>query len=165
MLGSFGVGKTSLVSQYVHSVFSEEYLSTVGVKIDRKTLKIDDQTDLGLVIWDIAGDDRFERLHSSYLSGLSAFFLVIDGCRPETLKVARSILATMEESLAGVPFVCLINKKDLESEWRVTDEDIKNLEALGWTVMKTSAKYGDTVENAFNKLGEKLLQPSGRLIA
>ena len=165
MLGSFGVGKTSLVSQYVHSIFSEEYLSTVGVKIDRKTLRVDNETELGLVIWDIAGDDRFERLHNSYLLGLSGFFLVIDGCRPETLKVARSILVTMSKMLTGVPFVCLINKQDLEADWRVTDDDIAGLQAQGWTVMKTSAKYGDTVEAAFDALGKMLVDSPDRMIA
>ncbi len=34
MVGAFGVGKTSLVARFVHSTYSDKYLTTVGVKID-----------------------------------------------------------------------------------------------------------------------------------
>ena len=41
MLGAFAVGKTSLVQRYVHSLYSDKYLTTVGVKIDKKALRDD----------------------------------------------------------------------------------------------------------------------------
>ena len=44
MLGGFSVGKTSLVKRYVQSIFSEAYLTTVGVKIDKKTVDLSDRT-------------------------------------------------------------------------------------------------------------------------
>ena len=56
MVGLFGTGKTSLVQQFVHSLFSERYLSTVGVKIDRKPMEVDGVA-LTLVLWDLAGRD------------------------------------------------------------------------------------------------------------
>ena len=43
MLGSFGVGKTSLVARFVHGIFSAKYLSTVGVKIDKREMKVGDK--------------------------------------------------------------------------------------------------------------------------
>ncbi|HRZ99475.1 MAG TPA: GTP-binding protein, partial [Candidatus Paceibacterota bacterium] len=65
MVGPVSVGKTSLVARYVHSLFSDKYLSTVGVKIDKKQLRLDD-TDLILMLWDLAGDDDFQRLNLTY---------------------------------------------------------------------------------------------------
>lgn len=56
LLGSFSVGKTSLISRYVNSLFSDRYLTTVGVKIDKKQLTLNGK-ELSLVIWDIAGED------------------------------------------------------------------------------------------------------------
>ena len=57
MLGAFGVGKTSLVRRYVESIFSDTYLTTVGVKIDKKTLNVGDEP-VTLILWDIAGEDE-----------------------------------------------------------------------------------------------------------
>ena len=80
MIGASGVGKTSLVAKFVHSIFSEKYLTTVGVKIDKKTVKVGDD-DVMLMLWDLAGDDDFQRLQTSYLRGTSGFLLVADGTR------------------------------------------------------------------------------------
>ena len=68
MIGVFGTGKTSLVQQYVHSKFSEKYHSTVGVKIDRKTVDVNGET-VSLVLWDIAGKDAEEDVPASYVRG------------------------------------------------------------------------------------------------
>ena len=56
MLGGFSVGKTSLVKRYVQSIFSETYLTTVGVKIDKKTVDLSDRI-VNLILWDLAGED------------------------------------------------------------------------------------------------------------
>ena len=68
MLGAFAVGKTSLVQQYVNSIFSEKYQTTLGVKIDKKSLQVDGQQ-LELILWDLAGEDEFMEVRSSYLRG------------------------------------------------------------------------------------------------
>jgi small GTP-binding protein len=83
MVGVFGTGKTSLVQRFVHSMFSERYLSTVGVKIDRKAMQMDG-ADLTLVLWDLAGRDGHEDITSSYLRGAHAILYVADGTRRET---------------------------------------------------------------------------------
>ena len=61
MLGTFAVGKTSLVARYVHSMFSEDYQTTVGVKIDRKQVDLGDR-EVTLILWDLHGDDEFQRI-------------------------------------------------------------------------------------------------------
>ena len=75
MLGSFAVGKTSLVSQFVSSIFSDKYLSTVGVKVDRKSVSVKGQ-DVTLMLWDLYGEDGFQRVQKSYLRGASGYLLV-----------------------------------------------------------------------------------------
>ena len=55
MLGMWGVGKTSLVQQFVHSLYDEKYHTTLGVKVDKKVVDLDDGTTVNLMLWDIAG--------------------------------------------------------------------------------------------------------------
>lgn len=156
MLGSFGVGKTSLVSQYVHSIFSEEYLTTIGVKIDKKAVAIGEQ-DVNFIIWDLAGQDSFERLQPSYMMGASGFILVVDGTRKETLQVAKDIMSSFEKQLGGLPFVCAINKSDLRADWQISDSEIEELQSDGWKVVLTSATSAPSVESLFETLGEDIL--------
>ena len=156
MLGSFGVGKTSLVSNFVHSIFSDEYLTTIGVKIDKKVIDING-TELQLILWDLAGDDRFDNFQATYLIGVSGYLLVVDGCRAETLAVARRIMEKNQSMLQDVPFTCLINKSDLRADWEITQSDIDALEAEGWIVLLTSAKDGHGVDDAFQNLSSRML--------
>ena len=95
MLGSFSVGKTSLVKRYVESVFSESYLTTVGVKIDKKTVALGDRT-VNLILWDLAGEDDLSSLRMSYLRGAAGYVLVADGTRPATLDLAVSLRQRVE---------------------------------------------------------------------
>ena len=83
MVGLFGTGKTSLVQRFVHSRFSERYLSTVGVKIDRKEVEVDGAA-VTLLLWDLSGRDGFEDITPSYLRGSHGILYVADGTRRET---------------------------------------------------------------------------------
>src|SRR5450631_2787168 len=90
LLGSFGVGKTSLVARFVHSMFSDKYHTTVGVKIDKKTLEIDGE-EITLMIWDMAGEEDGAPVKLNQVRDASGYLLVMDGTRAKTLEVARSI--------------------------------------------------------------------------
>ena len=157
LLGTSGVGKTSLVARFVHSIFSDKYLTTVGVKIDKKVVPIDG-TEVTLVIWYLAGDDDFQRLQTSYLRGTSAYLLVADGTRRVTLDQVLDLQKRVGESLKGVPFILALNKADLSSQWEVDEARISALTAENLLVIKTSAKEGAGVEEAFAQLARRTLQ-------
>src|SRR6266550_4638152 len=108
MLGGFSVGKTSLVKRYVQSIFSESYMATVGVKIDKKTVTLDDRV-VHLILWDLAGEDDMSSLRMSYLRGSAGYVLVADGTRPSTLEVAHSLRQRVEADLGPLPFVVLLD--------------------------------------------------------
>src|SRR5580765_6356878 len=109
MLGGFGVGKTSLVSRFVHSIFSDTYLTTIGVKIDKKTVDVDAER-VDMVVWDIHGEDEFQKVRMSYLRGASGYLLVVDGTRRASLDVALGLHANAREMLGQVPAILAINK-------------------------------------------------------
>ena len=156
MIGAFAVGKTSLVARFVKSIFSEKYLTTVGVKIDKKSLSVGDQ-EMTLMLWDLAGEDEFIQMRTSYLRGSAGYFLVADGTRRATLDKAIELQQRAENEIGNVPFILLINKSDLKDEWEIQDSEIAALTAEGWVVFETSAKTGVNVEEVFQLIGEKMI--------
>ena len=157
LLGGFGVGKTSLVSQFVHSMFSDKYLTTIGVKIEKKSVDVHD-TRVELVIWDIYGHDDFQKLRVSYLRGASGYLLVADGTRRATLETAFEVQRLAEEALGRVPFILAINKADLRAQWEIDDRALSALTTAGWRIVHTSAKTGDMVETAFTTLAGRMIE-------
>ena len=151
MLGGFSVGKTSLVRRFVHSVFSDAYLTTVGVKIDKKIVDLADRT-VNLILWDLAGEDDLSSLRTTYLRGASGYLLVADGTRRSSLVVALSLNQRVEKEFGALPFALLLNKSDLKDQWAISDADLANLRQIGWWVRSTSALTGDGVEDAFRDL-------------
>ena len=148
MLGAFAVGKTSLVARFVTSMFSEKYMTTIGVKIDKKHVSLL-RGEMELIVWDIYGEDEFQKVRMSYLQGASAYLLVADGTRKETLDVAASLQRAAEAEIGKVPFVLALNKVDLADEWRVDRAALEKAGEWGWKIVRTSAKTGEGVEEAF----------------
>lgn len=157
MLGAFAVGKTSLVSRFVRSVFADKYLTTVGVKVDKKIVALGDGGDVTLMLWDLYGHDDFQSLRTSYLRGASGYLLVADGTRHQTLEVARSLQKTAHGALGNVPFVFVLNKSDLEAEWQVDERALVRIAEQGWPIIRTSAKTGAGVEDAFLRLARDVV--------
>jgi small GTP-binding protein len=155
MLGGFSVGKTSLVKRFVESVFSESYLTTVGVKIDKKVVDVDGRA-VNLILWDVAGEDDINTVRMSYLRGCAGYVLVADGTRPSTLDVARSIRERVEAEIGKLPFVLLLNKSDLQEQWALASTDTDELREAGWSVRASSARSGEGVEDAFRELAVRV---------
>ena len=150
MLGGFAVGKTSLIARFVRSIFSDKYLTTVGVKIDKKTVKAADR-DVTLVLWDINGQDEFQDVQDSYLRGMSGYLLVVDGTRRDTLETVSQLQQRAQAVAGNVPFVVVLNKSDLATDWQVDERGIVRFAEQGWPSVRTSAKTGEGVEETFLK--------------
>ncbi|AZO48905.1 MULTISPECIES: Rab family GTPase [Mesorhizobium] len=151
MLGGFAVGKTSLVRRFVQSIFSENYLTTVGVKIDKKSVAFPDKT-VDLILWDLAGEDDIGSFRVSYVRGATGLVLVVDGTRPATLAVALTLRERVEAEFGAMPFVLLFNKSDLTDRWAIPDGEIDELKQRGWQIYLTSALSGEHVDDAFRQL-------------
>jgi small GTP-binding protein len=156
MVGTSAVGKTSLVARFVRSKFSDKYLTTVGVKIDKKSVEVLGR-EVNLVLWDLAGEDEYMQLKLSYLQGSSGYFLVADGTRRATLETAFELRAKVVGEIGAAPFILLLNKSDLADEWDLDDGAMAKISEAGWGFMKTSAKTGLGVEEAFLALTEKMI--------
>lgn len=161
VLGGFAVGKTSLVARFVSSIFSDKYLSTVGVKIDKKVVAVDGH-DVMLMVWDIYGQDEFQTVQHSQLRGMSGYLLVVDGTRRATLETARQLQEKARDVAGDVPFILVLNKADLAAQWEIDDAAFFALVERGWRVIRASAKTGEGVEEAFQLLTRAMLEATPR---
>ena len=155
MLGAFAVGKTSLVRRYVHSIFSDKYLTTVGVKVEKRDVTVGGDT-ASLVLWDIQGEDDLVSVRESYIRGAHGVLLVADGTRAETLDKALELFDRTRRLCGPIPAVILLNKSDLTAEWELADERVAALEGEGRAVLRTSAQSGEGVGEAFDAIARAM---------
>lgn len=156
MLGSFAVGKTSLVKRFVNSIFSEKYHTTIGVKIDQKIVTVDN-TEVNLLVWDLHGEDDYQKIKKTYIMGASGCFIVIDGTRKATVEIANELIETVVSTVPNSVIIILINKSDLKDEWDISEKDIVSLRDRGYEIIETSAKTNEAVEIAFVKIAQLML--------
>lgn len=152
LLGAVAVGKTSLCRRFVHGVFSDKYHSTIGVKVDKKVVSLP-EGELKLIIWDLQGEERYHKVVPAFIKGMSAYFLVVDVSRQETVDVAFKIHARIVEQLGDIPFLLILSKCDLpfEKNLRTSMESLENKAAA---VFETSSANDTGILDAFNRIAE-----------
>ena len=156
LLGDFAVGKTSLVRRFVDGRFDDKYLSTIGVKISRRTVDMDSYT-LNLLIWDLAGGDDFSQAGANYLRGAVAALVVCDLTRPETLASFQYYADQLQALDPNINLVFVGNKADLEAQRMLDADDLRaHSQMLGGVYLDTSAKTGFQVELAFRLMAERI---------
>lgn len=151
LIGSIGVGKTSLVKQFVHSKFDKEYLSTIGVKVDKMTLETGDSI-IEMLIWDLAGEIFLSNLFEKYLSGASGIIGVYDVTRPSTQQQLIDIIHKAGLHQKHNNIITLGNKIDLIED----ATDIQSLESSIAHDFLTSAKTGKHVNEAFHHIANTI---------
>jgi small GTP-binding protein len=149
LIGNFGVGKTSLTRQFVYQKFSEEYLTTLGVKIDKKVMERGDDL-INLMIWDIAGEVTQTRVNTSYYLGSNGVMYVFDVTRPSTYEQMEADIEYVQKLLPNIPILRIANKADLLSPEQIAQIPVKY-------DFLCSAKNNQNVEQAFGKLTEMML--------
>ena len=153
LTGSFGVGKTSLFNRFIYQQFSDKYLTTIGVKVNNKTIKIDDES-ISMMVWDVAGEVSQDKVPASYFLGASGIIYVMDLSRPLTFVNLESDIQFLRDLLPNGTIIIVANKKDLVSEEQL--ETIR-LELARPFDYSTSAKTGENVEELFIEMGKRLL--------
>jgi small GTP-binding protein len=153
LTGSFGVGKTSLFNQFIYSKFDEKYLTTIGVKVNKKSIIIDDQ-EISILLWDIAGEISQDKVPVSYFLGASAMIYVFDVTRPSTQINLTNDINFLEKMLPDGIIKIVANKKDLVDEAQLATI----LASVSKPVdIATSAKTGENVEEFFTALARELM--------
>lgn len=156
LLGDGAVGKTSLIRRYVYDIFDDRYIATIGTKVTKRVVTVNEKIKLTLLIYDILGQKRYNRLHSVYYRGASGALIVSDLTRKETIKSMRKWAQALFKVTSRIPVVFIGNKLDLEKPaTRAVEEITKEFKA---PYLFTSAKTGENVEEAFLALSKLLLK-------
>lgn len=165
ILGDSGVGKTSLMQQYVNKKFSNQYKATIGADFLTKELFLDDRRVL-MQIWDTAGQERFQSLGVAFYRGADCCVLMYD---VNNTKSFEALNAWRDEFLVqanpadpdSFPFVVIGNKIDVEESKRtVTTKRAQAFCASKGNLpyFETSAKEATGVEQAFEVIARNALQ-------
>lgn len=162
ILGDSGVGKTSLMNQYVNNKFSNQYKATIGADFLTRDVDVDDRR-VTMQIWDTAGQERFQSLGVAFYRGADCCVLVFDVTTPSSFKSLDSwrdefLIQASPRDPENFPFVVLGNKVDAENrmvtakkaqQWCQSKNNIPYFE--------TSAKQGINVEQAFQTIAKNAL--------
>ncbi len=158
LLGDFGVGKTSLVRRFVEDRFDDKYLTTIGVKISRKTI-VRSYGSMSMLIWDLAGSTGFDTFtNPSYMQGTAGAIIVCDITRRETLTIVAEYARQARIINPKIHLVFVGNKMDRTGERLVSEEDLREVSSTfgDGTYFMSSAKTGENVEDVFFALAEKI---------
>jgi small GTP-binding protein len=150
LTGSFGVGKTSLFNKFIYNKFDDKYLTTIGVKVNKKSIEIEGE-EVSLLLWDIAGEVSQDKIPNSYFLGSSGIIYVFDLTRPSTY---RNIASDIEhlQTMANDAIIKIVgNKSDLVTPDQIAE--IKGTIQTPWDII-TSAKTGENVDDLFYNLGK-----------
>ena len=142
LTGNFGVGKTSLFQRFLFSRFDEKYLTTIGVKVDKRVVKLETD-DVELFLWDVAGEISQNKVPLSYFLGAHGIIYVFDVTRPLTYKNLDTDISYLKSKAKKSIIKVVGNKSDLLSTSELSDV-LANLSYP--SDITTSAKTGDNVE-------------------
>lgn len=171
VIGSGGVGKTSIAKRYLGEEFQEEYLKTIGADfyVHTKTYTLE-QSDsvVQWMIWDLGGQPAFDEVRGMYYEGAKGALLVYDISRPETYhNLPQWINEYWQNTDEKYPFVLVANKKDLrgKSKREVPTSAGKNYaeklsQSMKYTIpyVETSAKENENIEKSFDYLANLILE-------
>ncbi|PVU85974.1 hypothetical protein BB559_006067 [Furculomyces boomerangus] len=170
ILGDSGVGKTSLMNQYVNRKFTGQYKATIGADFLTREVVIDGKL-ITMQIWDTAGQERFQSLGVAFYRGADCCVLCFDVNNARSFENLDNwrdefLLQSAPTDPDNFPFVVLGNKIDVEDSKRM----VSSKRAMAWCQSKgnipyfeTSAKEGINVEQAFQNISRNALSRESNL--
>lgn len=161
LLGDFAVGKTSLARRFVYNLFDDRYISTIGVRVSRKTLVVpidQDVVELNLMVWDLAGSEEFNEVSMSYLRGVAGAVLVYDLTRANTFAQLYNYVLNLYKVNPHAKLIMAGNKADLVERHQLDLTVAEKFAAeLNAPLYITSAKQSQDVDEMFRHLGRLLV--------
>jgi small GTP-binding protein len=155
MLGSFGVGKSSLVRRFVYSEFQEDYLSTIGVHIHKKTIALSNEavSSINLILWDIAHIEQLNKMIKNYFRGSQGAIVAFDVTRSQSFQGIEIYLKPYLEINPKSRLIFVGNKIDLvDNEDYSMEQLLRISKTYHAPLVMTSAKTNKNVDELFLKL-------------
>jgi small GTP-binding protein len=165
LLGEANVGKTSLVYRYVENIFKEDYMTTIGIQLSKKTLTLKEfdkkPIKVDLLLWDIGGQESFRAMRQHFFHGANGAVLVFDWTMRDSFDKLTDWINEFKKVSRTAPFLLIGNKKDLSNAYAISEKEANNFsEKYNMSFISTSAKTGDNVSKAFLELATLLVSHS-----
>lgn len=154
VVGDKQVGKTSLITRFLHGEFSHHYIYTKGGDLEHTAFAIDDQHTVDLVLVDAAGHQYVRSLTKTLYRDVQAVLIVFDVTRENTLKSVEEWQRQIQLVNTTKPPILLAgNKQDLTSHRKVGTEQAEHVsQHLRLPYFETSARTGKNVKETFTRL-------------
>jgi len=160
LIGDNGVGKTSMVQQYVHGIFKADYKATIGTYISKKVCEFKELgTSVRFMIWDLAGQSQFERLWPDYLTDSRAGIIVFDITNRESFEHVKKWYDIIKRvAFPNIVLILVGNKIDLNPSRVISiEEGMEMAKELGIYYMETSAKTSENIEDVFEWIALQII--------
>jgi Ras-related protein Rab-2A len=157
IVGDSGVGKSNILTSYIHKKFKKDHEVTIGVEFGSKNIKIKDKM-YKIQIWDTAGQEQFRSITRAYYKSAVCAFLVYDITKKESFYNIQSWVEECRNQCPSTTLLYLIgNKTDLNDIREVTNEEGKELAKKNkMSFFETSAKESYNIEEVFSESAEKI---------
>jgi len=154
MLGSQGVGKTSLIGRYLGNI--EHASPTIGASFFTCKINLDDVR-IKLQVWDTAGQERFRSMAPMYYRNANAAMLVFDLTQYNTFAAIKGWVKELQQNVEETMVLALIgNKSDLQQRQVDGEEGRKYATTIGATYHEISVLHNEGVENVFLAIAASL---------
>ncbi|MFX1345147.1 MAG: Rab family GTPase [Promethearchaeota archaeon] len=159
--GEYAVGKTSLVKKFISGQFSKDYRSSIGTNIYIKKITLEEDTDVTLQLWDIAGQEKWINMRHSYYSGAKGVIIVGDITRINTFtQIENFWVPDIKKYCPMAPIILIANKRDLSSNLSEAELNSLSKRINAKSEFFTSAKTGENVELAFEMISKQAIHNS-----
>lgn len=159
LLGSQGVGKTSIIIRHTSKAFHKHVSPTIGASFFSCAITLSDYR-VRLQVWDTAGQERFRAMAPMYYRNCNASFLVYDITSYESYMAMKTWIDELKRNVDRFVYICILgNKCDLDDQREVKSEEAQEYaEMVGAAYIETSALVNDGIEEAFVALAKGLVE-------
>jgi Ras-related protein Rab-8A len=159
MIGDTSVGKSSMLLQFVNNIFTDNFISTIGIDFRVRTINVDNSR-LKLQIWDTSGQERFKSITRAYYRGAMGIILVYDVTNEESfdniIKWINDIKTSITRDVT-TDMVLVANKCDCKGNIKVSHAKGKELADLhGMKFFETSSKDINSINNLFYTIAKDI---------
>ncbi|XP_059062544.1 ras-related protein Rab-31 [Achroia grisella] len=161
VLGSQGVGKTSLVVRYIGKMFSKHISPTIGASFFTCNINVDDAR-VKLQVWDTAGQERFRSMAPMYYRNANAALLVFDITNIHSFTAIKGWVRELHSNVPEPMVLSMVgNKCDLEERREVSHHEATQYAAsIGAHYCETSALHDQGIDQVFRSTATALLKMS-----
>ncbi|XP_025032213.1 ras-related protein Rab-7b isoform X2 [Python bivittatus] len=146
IIGALGVGKTSLLHQYIHKTFYEDYRTTLGASILSKVMEVD-RTPLKLQIWDTGGQERFRSIVSTFYKGSDGCMLAFDVTDMDSFESLDDWREDFLQKVSKEMASSWCKKKDIAYFEVSAKNDINVVQAFETLTRQALSRYKGIIEN------------------